>query len=158
VLHRAINAWFEIQNDLTNPALGNGRGLFERIGSQATTYGPPVLAYYGRMLVDAGLHRLLPLALLVAAPLAWLARRRAWLRGAGAPMFVAFAAATAGYMLVFVGTIYDLGWHLDVAADRTMLHVLPLAVIGLCASVWPRTDAPIEPTVEPTVEPEPPPE
>jgi len=43
---------------------------------------------------------------------------------------------------VFTGTVYDLGWHLDVAADRTMLHVLPIAVLGLCTQVWPVAPAP----------------
>ena len=54
-----------------------------------------------------------------------------------------FVAATIGYMLVFVGTLFELKWHMDVAADRIMQHVLPLAVIGLTASVWPRPSKPV---------------
>ena len=137
-LHRGINAWFSVQNDLTNPTLAQGRGMVTRIVEQLDGYGPQVLGYYGRMLIDPAMHRLLPLAFLVIAPIAWRIRGRAWLTGAGAPMALAFVGATAGYMLVFVSTIYDLRWHLDVAADRTMLHVLPLVVVGLAASAWPR--------------------
>ena len=138
LLHRGMNSWFSLQNELTNPALAQGRGLMARIGSQLVSHGEPVLAYYGRMLVDPAPHRLLPLLFLVVAPLAWLTRGRAWLAGAGPLMLLTFVGATSGYMLVFVGTIFDVTWHLEVAADRIMQHVLPTAVLGLTASAWPR--------------------
>ena len=38
----------------------------------------------------------------------------------------------AGYMLVFFGTRHEINWHLLTAADRTVLHVAPVAVLGLC--------------------------
>lgn len=136
-LHRGMNGWFGIQNDLTNPALGQGRGLVARVVGQAGRNGGPVLGYYGRMLVDPAQHRLLPLAFLVAAPLAACRGTRAWLTSPTALLLAAFLCATAGYMAVFVGTIYDLKWHLDVAADRTMQHVLPLAAVGLAAAIAP---------------------
>lgn len=138
VLHRGMNSWFSVQNELTNPALAQGHGLIARIVSQLSSHGEPVLAYYGRMLVDPVPHRLLPLLFLVAAPLAWLMRGRVWLAGAGPLMLLTFVGATSGYMLVFTGTIFDVNWHLQVAADRIMQHVLPLAVLGLTASAWPR--------------------
>lgn len=138
VLQRAFNAWFAIKNDLFDPSLGKGQGLFARILDQLPTYGPQVARYYGKMLVDPALHRLLPLLFLIATPIALGCSFRQRIRGAGALLFGAFLLATGGYALVFIGTIYDLQWHLDVAADRTMQHVLPLVVVGLCAIVWPR--------------------
>lgn len=134
---RAFNHWFAVRNDLFDPALGRGRGLLERITEQLTSHGPGVLEHYRRMALDAGAHRLLPLLFLLTVPLALLVHRRQWLAGPTPALLLAFAGATLGYMLVFTGTVYDLGWHLDVAADRTMLHVLPIAVLGLCAQVWP---------------------
>lgn len=136
-VQRAFNHWFAVRNDLFDPALGRGRGLLERIADQLTSHGPGVLDYYLRMAVDASAHRLLPLLFVLTVPLALLVHRRHWLGGATPPLLLAFTGATLGYMLVFTGTVYDLGWHLDVAADRTMLHVLPIAVLGLCTQVWP---------------------
>ena len=143
LLQRGMNAWFSIHNELESEAFTHGRGMLEIILSQFAANGPVVLAYYGRMLVDPALNSLLPLMFLLAGPLAWIARGRDWWTGAGSITWLVFVAATIGYMLVFVGTLFELKWHMDVAADRIMQHVLPLAVIGLTASVWPRPSKPV---------------
>jgi hypothetical protein len=138
LFQRGMNAWFMVRNELEIEAYTHGRGMLEIILSQLAANGPVVLASYGRMLVDPALNSLLPLTFLLAGPLAWIARGRDWWAGAGAMTWLVFVAATIGYMLVFVGTLFDLKWHMMVAADRIMQHVLPLAVVGLTTSVWPR--------------------
>jgi hypothetical protein len=134
-LHRGINAWYGLENDLVDPALAHGRGLLTRIVDQMGSNGWPVLRHYGAMFVDAPATRLLPLSFLVAAPVALWLDRRAWSASPVAPLAAAFAVAIAGYMLVFVGTPHQVQWHLDTAADRTLQHVLPLAALGLAVAV-----------------------
>ena len=47
-------------------------------------------------------------------------------------MWMFVCGAITAYMLVLVGTHFDdLLWHLSTAAERTLLHVLPVAVVGL---------------------------
>ncbi len=138
VLGSAFNRYYDLRNDLLDPAAGGGKGLLERVVGQVPTHAQPVAEHYGGMLIDANLHRLLPLALCAAVLLhalpIW---RRQVAAGAVLPA-ATFALATLGYMTVFVGTHSDVHWHLGTAADRTLQHVLPLAVLGLCALVWPR--------------------
>jgi hypothetical protein len=140
--HRGFNAWFGVQNDLFDPALGRGRGLFERIVDQLGSSGPAVADFYLGMLLDPAPHRWLPLLFVVVAPFAIWVHRSRWFTGAPAVLWLTTVGATLGYMLVFVGTTYDVQWHMAVAADRTMQHVLPLVVVGLCASAWPRDGGP----------------
>ncbi len=140
--HRGFNAWFGLANDLTDPALAHGRGLFTRMVEQLPTFGGPVLRYYGGMLVDANLHRWLPLACLLGGPIAIALQREAEARRALVVTTAVVALATAGYMAVFVGTTAAVvGWHLDTAADRLMLHVLPLAAIGVAVAATPARPA-----------------
>jgi hypothetical protein len=140
-VHQGMNAWFGIQNDLTNPAIGQGRGLLSRVVDQFAANAGPVLEHHGRLLLDAADNRLLPFAFVIAAPLAAIAWRRQWLQDAGPLLLAAFALAMAGYMAVYIGTPYDLAWHLGVAADRTLLHVLPLAALGVGVALAPLDDA-----------------
>ncbi|MBZ0150441.1 MAG: hypothetical protein K8J09_02840 [Planctomycetes bacterium] len=131
LFQRAFNRHYGLQNDLV---------LFGRIADQLASHGPRLLDYYWGLLTDPALHRLLPLTFLVAAPIACLLRGREVV--AGALLFASFLLAMGAYSLVFLGTVYDLQWHLDVAADRCVLHVLPLVASGLAAMTWPRRDPP----------------
>ena len=134
-LHRGFNAWFALRNDLTDPAVTKGRGLLLRMVEQAPAHAEPVARFYGDMLLDPAMHRLLPLGCLVLAPLAIASQRAVDARRVLAVTWATVALATAGYMAVFVGTTATLvDWHLQTAADRLMLHVLPLATLGLAVA------------------------
>lgn len=113
-------------------------GLAARIVAQAATNGPTVLAHHRDLLLDGAATGWLPLGLFVAAPAALALRGRAVFAGGGAHAVVACGLALTAYMAVFVGTVHDLVWHLAVAADRTTLHVLPIAALGLAAVAAPR--------------------
>lgn len=150
-LHRGMNAWYGLHSDLSAEHRA-GRGMLMRAVEQLGTHTAPVLRHYGAMALDTAATRLLPLCFLLATPLAMWADRRARVanalgqhrhaRGTGPAALLAatFVLANLGYMLVFVGTPIDLQWHLDVAADRTLQHVLPLAALGLAAAVAPPRD------------------
>ena len=131
-----FNAHYALANDLTS-ATPDGRGLLARIAHWWPERTLPVLQYYAGLFADGAATRwLLPAMLL--APLA--AGRRAFAAARAWPWFTV-VVAIAGYMAVFVGTTADQGgpdgparglqWHLATAADRTLLHVLPLAVMAL---------------------------
>lgn len=143
-MHRGFNAWFSLRNDLTDPAVANGRGLFTRMVEQAPANGGPVVRFYGQMLLDPSMHRLLPLGCLVLVPLAIARSRAADARRLMAVTWTTTTLATAGYMAIFVGTTAVLvDWHLHTAADRLMLHVLPLATLGVAVAATPtRAGAP----------------
>jgi hypothetical protein len=113
-------------------------GLAARIVAQAGTHGPKVLAHHLELLLDGAATGWLPLGLFVAAPVALVLRGRDVFAGVGAHACCACALALAAYMAVFVGTVHDVVWHLAVAADRTALHVLPIAALGLAAVAAPR--------------------
>ncbi|HEX6882278.1 MAG TPA: hypothetical protein VF530_02795 [Planctomycetota bacterium] len=74
------------------------------------------------------------LALLVAALLLPPARgaRRAWI-----PLGLALAQALV-FALVMLTTREDFAWHLVTAADRLLLQVYPLALLGVAAALRPR--------------------
>jgi hypothetical protein len=133
LVHRGFNAYFGCSNDLLDPRLGGGQGLFARVADRFPARGWPVAKFYGGLLADLGLGRLLVALYCVAAA----ARGRRLLQGPEAALLLFVLVALLGYMLVFVGTTYDLQWHLLTAADRTVLHVLPVATLGLCMAVGP---------------------
>ncbi|HEX5052983.1 MAG TPA: hypothetical protein VFZ65_14510 [Planctomycetota bacterium] len=136
-LHAGFNRAYGLGNDLLDPATGGGRGLFERIVHQFAAHAPEVGSYYAGYLIDAGRSRVLPILLVLTCAVAFARRGRRFFARPEALLLAVFAAATAGYMLVFIGTNAALTWHLATAADRTMLHVLPLAVLGICCAAWP---------------------
>ena len=131
------NSTLGLANDLMNDA--EGRGLAARVVDQLADYGPTVLSFFWGYCVDVARSSwLLPASLLAILALLLPAPKR--LRTDPA---VALLAATwmtvVGYLLVFVGTsAASLEWHLSTAADRIMLHVLPLATLGLAMAIWPR--------------------
>jgi Dolichyl-phosphate-mannose-protein mannosyltransferase len=136
LLHRGFNAWFNLRNDLFDPAIGNGLGLFARIAADLSARLGSVTAFYGDMLVDPAQQRLLLLLFAIAFMVAVATGRRQL--AAEARLLGVVVFAIAGYMLVFIGTRADLQWHLLTAADRTVLHVLPVAALGLAMTAWPR--------------------
>ncbi|GAB4163441.1 MAG: hypothetical protein Fur0037_29130 [Planctomycetota bacterium] len=125
-LHRGFNAYFGCTNDLFDPGVRGG--LFGRVIGNLPERSLPVARFYAEMLVDPERQRWILLAFLIAA--AALAGAR---RAAPRILLAICGIALAGYMLVFVGTHADLEWHMLTAADRTVLHVLPLAAVGLAA-------------------------
>jgi hypothetical protein len=127
LVHRGFNAWFALTNDLVDPQLGGGRGLFGRMADLFGERACTVAKFYGSLLLDQPIGRLLvPLFLLAAVSCGRQLRRAAVL-----PLLLFVVFALLGYMLVFVGTNADLQWHLQTAANRTVLHVLPVAALGL---------------------------
>lgn len=130
VLHRGWNAWFGLQNDLTQ-ADADGLGLFGRLLHNAAARGPDVLAYHGRLLIDPEAHRLLPLLFAAALVVRSLVDRPRW-RAPELLLGAIVACAIVGYVLVFIGTSADLKWHMDTAAARTMQHTVAIAALGLC--------------------------
>jgi hypothetical protein len=142
-LQRAFDAWFGLHNDLLDPALSEGRGLLAQIAHWLPARALRVAAFYGGLLVDTARVRLLVPLLLAAACV----RGRALLHAQALLPLLLVGFALLGYMLVFVGTNANLGgadgaargleWHLATAADRTVLHVLPVAVLGLCLCLGP---------------------
>lgn len=136
-LQQVFNRRFDLRNDLFDPNVGDGSGLFGRMLDNAATHGPAVAEYYGRMLVDPALHRLLPLAFVAAMTVRLCMHGRQGLQPS-AMLCGAVAGTVLGYMLVFVGTYSDLQWHLSTAAARTMQQIVPVAALGLCLVTWPR--------------------
>lgn len=142
LVHRGFNSHFGVSNDLLDPQFGKGQGLFERIVGLFPERAWTVAKFYGGLLIDRGpgpdgeithlpLGRLLVLSFLVAA----VGRGRRLLQGTTGAILLFVVMALTGYMLVFVGTYQWLEWHLRTAADRTVLHVLPVATLGLCMSL-----------------------
>ncbi|HLQ38814.1 MAG TPA: hypothetical protein VK348_13475 [Planctomycetota bacterium] len=125
--NRGFNAWFGCSNDLLDPVNTGGHGLFGQIVALLGDRALPVVGFYGGMLVDRAQQRLLVLLLLVAA----LLRGRRVLAGPQLLPLLTVVGALVGYMLVFVGTHFEVQWHLATAADRTVLQVLPTAVLAL---------------------------
>lgn len=136
VVGRVFNGCYHLHNDLM--MVTGGRGMFARILDNLSTRLSTVTGFYGRLLVDPAQQRLLLLGFLVALPLAALHGARRPGPGGPARLYAVLVMALCGYMLVFVGTNAELLWHLTTAAHRTVLHVLPLAALGLVATVWPR--------------------
>ena len=140
-LQRVFDAWFGLHTDLF--ALSEGRGLFGQIVHWLPVRALPVAAFFGGLLLDPAQGRLLVLLLLVAAG----ARGRHLLRGPQLLPLLLVVFALLGYMLVFIGSNVNLGgadgparglqYHLAAAADRTVLHVLPTAVLALCMQLAP---------------------
>jgi hypothetical protein len=129
-----LGAWFNrhfgLVNDLLDPNLGNGMGLLERALHHLADRIVTVARFYGGLLVGADGRWLVMLCLAAAAVFA----HRRWRE----PVYglVAFVAAgLLGYVLVFVGTPRPLEWHLLTAADRTVLHVMPVATLALAALI-----------------------
>ncbi|MCB9879374.1 MAG: hypothetical protein H6835_17400 [Planctomycetes bacterium] len=135
-MHQVFVRWFDLHNDLMDPS--HGGGLFARIAAQASTHAPVVLSWFGGLFVDPGPHRLLPLLFGVAGLVALATTGGRYLRRPAAMLLAIVAASIGGYMLVFVGTNSDLGWHLPTAAARTMAHVVPVAALGLAMTIAPR--------------------
>lgn len=133
------NACYGLANDLTAPGAGDGRGLFGRMLSWLPERAGPVAQHYGGLLLDGDATRWLVLAMLLAP----LATGRGALRAGRVWPWLVVVFGACGYMLVFVGTTADAGgpggpargllWHLATAADRTLLHLLPTAVLAACA-------------------------
>ena len=138
VIGKVFNATFGVQTSLLDTSAGGGQTLFERIAMQFADYGPEVASFYWGYLLDSARSRWLPWLLFGACMVAAIARPRAFFLRPEALALAVFLLGAAGYMLVFVGTNAPLTWHLRTAADRTMLHVLPLAVLGICAATWGR--------------------
>lgn len=139
-LHRAFNVWFDLKNDLLDPAAAGGRGMLDRIVHNGADHAPRVAGFYGRMLLDGEAHRWLPLLFFASSLLLLLREGRRWFARPEAPVFGIAACTTLGYMLVFVGTPSDLSWHMATAASRTLMHVVPVMALGLAMTVWPRRD------------------
>lgn len=137
-LHRGFNAWFLLHSDLFDPAAANGRGFLSRLLQDAGERLPHVASYYGRMLLDPGPHRWIPVTFLAVAAIALATPKLRPVARPVLPLLAAFVAATIGYVLVFVATPADLQWHLDTAAARTLLQAVPIAALGLAMVVWPR--------------------
>lgn len=134
---RLFNAHFGLVTDLVDPTLSSGRGLMGQILHWLPQRAGPVATYYFGLLTDGSATRWLLLAMLLAP----LAAVRGALVSAQVWSWLTVGFAVLGYMLVFVGTTADQGgpdgaalglqWHLRTAADRTLLHVLPVAVMSL---------------------------
>ena len=136
----AMGQWFNahhgLSNDLTTAA--DGSGLFGRMLQRGGERVGPVLSHYAGLLVAGDVTRWLVLAALVAP----LAKARDVARAAWCWPWLLCVLALGGYVLVFLGTSADSGgpdgpargllWHLSTAADRTLLHVLPTAVLTVC--------------------------
>lgn len=127
-----LGRWFNLHwgctSDLFDAQLSGGRGLFARILDHAGDRPPEVARYYAGLLIDPFLGCwTVPLLLAAAA-----ARGRRALGRPGLQVLLVVLGGLFGYALVFVGTQRDLAWHLPTAAERTVLHVLPVAVLGLC--------------------------
>lgn len=132
-LHAAFNAAYDLHNDLVGS--GAGGGLLSRLVTQAPTHGPTVAAFFARMAIDPGLHRLLPLLCLAAALAATIGDGRRWRREPAAMWTCMFVLAAVGYATVFVATPAEVNWHLATAAARTLEHVVPIATLALCTTV-----------------------
>ena len=123
-----INGYYGLVNDLHDPAKAGGQGLFERVATRMSDRGSSVLAFYGDLLITMRTGGWLLSMFLLSALLFW----RRTLASLSLQMWLFVCGAIAAYMLVFVGTHFDdLLWHLSTAAERTLLHVLPVAVVGL---------------------------
>ena len=81
------------------------------------------------MLVDGEQSRWLVLLFLLACALRWCALR-------GCPelqLLLVVTGALGAYSLALIGTPFDnFEWTLLVVADRMVLHVTPIAALGLC--------------------------
>lgn len=126
-----FNSYFGLSTDLTDPSLCEGRDYLGQIAHFFAARWWIVLRHYGELLMGSSEGRLVLIMLfapLVVAPSELLRLRLVpWL---------ATVIAIGGYMLVFIGTNaggggpeQGLAWHLDTAATRTLLHVLPTAVL-----------------------------
>lgn len=142
-----FDAHHGLRTDLVDPAHSDGRGMLGQILHWLPERLPVVLGSYGQRLLDPATTRWLLLAALLA-PLGLRARPTP----AQLASWLLLALALCGYVLVFVGTTADLGepdgpargllWHLDTAADRTLLHLLPTAVLAMCLQLERRPTAP----------------
>jgi len=134
--HFVHNSTYELGNTLVKDT--SGRGMLTRITEQFSTYAPQVGQFFYEYCIDVTRSRwILPATLLAA--IAVLCRER--LRVRRSPAFVLLAVTwmtVCGYLLVFVGTPSDLTWHLGTAADRILLHVLPVACVSLAMMIWPK--------------------
>jgi hypothetical protein len=122
-----FNARFGFANDFFDLELGHGMTFWQRaVDHLGERLGPVAVHFWGE-LANAGSSRLLVLmflCLVLAHPVRLFPTRVAVL-------VLATIGAVAAYALVFVATPYNLHWHLVTAAQRTLFHVTPLAVLGL---------------------------
>ena len=133
---RGFNAYYDLGSYLEGEA---SRGVVERFVDGVSQNGAEVLAFFGEMSLDPSQHGLLVLLFPLAFAVCIIQRGpRAALGSPVGLLFVAWAAAMAGYLLVFIGTN---SWQLHVAAPRVVTQVLPWAAVGCCAAVWPARDA-----------------
>ncbi|MGC6489095.1 MAG: glycosyltransferase family 39 protein, partial [Planctomycetota bacterium] len=132
---RGFNAYFDLGSYLEGD-VGPARGVLGRFLDGARENGAEVLAFFGEMSLDPSQHGLLlllfPLAFAVSAASRGL---RAALAGPAGLLFLAWAGAMSGYLMVFIGTN---SWQLHVAAPRVVTQALPWAAVGACAALWPR--------------------
>jgi len=131
LLFRWFNGHFEQHNDLFDAQIGGGLGMFERIAHYLPERTWSVIRFYIVGLLDPADGRLLILLMFAAA----VVRGRGVMRRPELQILLLVSGALVAYMLVFVGTPRIFDWHLHTAARRTIFHVLPVAVLGMCVSL-----------------------
>lgn len=140
------NAHFGFENELvvakteSEALVGCASGIDEAeeqtsfLGVLAT-YGParvaPVLAHHGRLLLQPEQTGFLLLFFLV---LACLFPRRLFQGELFVPG-VGLALMLAGYVAIYLGSPYDIAWHLDVSASRVLYQSLGFAALWLALAV-----------------------
>lgn len=132
-----FNAHFGLKVDLSGPGYREGSNILGLLLHWLPIRIGPVLSFYARLLFDLDLTRWLLLAAFLA-PLSW---RRAELQSAQLWSWLTVVLGMTGYVLVFIGIQVDDGkpdgpargllWNMQTAADRTLLHLMPAAVLVL---------------------------
>jgi hypothetical protein len=133
---QVFNAVHGLHNDLVG-ANAAGRGPFGRLLDHFDERVPMVFGKFGRMLVDPAPHRLLPALCVVAGFVAALAGGRRFLQSQKALVVGCVVGGLVVYMTVFLTSPSDVGWHLAVAAERIVEHLVPLAAYGCCLTIAP---------------------
>jgi hypothetical protein len=142
--HRAFNFRYGLTNDLIGTPdegflqhfaarmdLASLRTLATWFGKSLvvpTTLGDRFAAPQSLWLAPSDQNLLLLAALLVAA-----VDPRGAFRGGRSVVFATLALALAGFAVVYLGTQYDLVWHLDLSVGRVLFDVAPAAAVALAA-------------------------
>jgi hypothetical protein len=129
-----------LANDITTVDPGDARTFLERVVHWAPVRVGPILERFWRLATDGAVTRWLPTCVLAVPLLAG----RTWRRTDVAVPLAVFVAAMVGYGAAFLGVtaihpgsepaVGKLFWHMDAAADRLFLQVLPIAAITLAAA------------------------
>jgi hypothetical protein len=150
--HRAFNFRYGLTNDLVGTP---GEGFLQHLAARMdfaslrtlatwfaeslivpSTLGDRFAAPESLWFAPSDQNLLLLAALLVAV----VDPRGAFRSGRGV-VFATLALALAGFAVVYLGTQYDLVWHLDLSVGRVLFDVAPAAAVAL-ASWWGGAAAP----------------